>query len=45
VVASESGREALGYLIIVTGSLDKILGEHMARAFGLAIGFSALDKD
>jgi predicted lipoprotein len=45
VVASESGREALGHLIIVTGSLDKILGEHMARAFGLAIGFSALDKD
>jgi predicted lipoprotein len=45
IVASESGREALGHLIIVTGSLDKILGDNLARAFGLAIGFSALDKD
>jgi hypothetical protein len=37
--------DALKYLVIITGSLDHLLGENLASALGLSVGFSALDGD
>lgn len=36
---------ALRYLVVITGSLDTILGENLAAALGLTVGFSQLDGD
>jgi uncharacterized protein len=36
---------ALKYMAIITGSLDHLLGENLAAALGLSVGFSALDGD
>lgn len=36
---------ALRYLVVVTGSLDTILGENLGAALGLTVGFSQLDGD
>ena len=36
---------ALRYLVVITGSLDTILGENLAAALGLTVGFSTLDGD
>jgi uncharacterized protein len=46
-VAVTNDRElgALGYLVIITGSLDTLLGENLAGALGLSVGFSQLDGD
>lgn len=38
-------KRALDYLVIVTQSLDSILGESLAAALGLSVGFSSLDGD
>jgi predicted lipoprotein len=37
--------KALNYLVLITGSLDTLLGENLAAALGLSVGFSALDGD
>ena len=37
--------DALKYMSIITGSLDHLLGENLAAALGLSVGFSALDGD
>jgi predicted lipoprotein len=37
--------QALKYMMIITGSLDTILGQNLAAALGLSVGFSALDGD
>jgi predicted lipoprotein len=37
--------DALRYMSIITGSLDHLLGENLAAALGLSVGFSALDGD
>jgi predicted lipoprotein len=37
--------DALKYMVIITGSLDHLLGENLAAALGLSVGFSALDGD
>lgn len=44
-VADEGQLRALRYLSIITGSLDVLLGENLAAALGLSVGFSALDGD
>ncbi len=36
---------ALNYLVLITGSFDTIVGQDLAAALGLAVGFSALDRD
>jgi predicted lipoprotein len=37
--------QALKYMMIITGSLDTLLGQNLAAALGLSVGFSALDGD
>ena len=37
--------QALKYMVVITGSLDHLLGENLAAALGLSFGFSALDGD
>jgi predicted lipoprotein len=37
--------QALKYLVIITGSLDTLLGTNLAAALGLSVGFSQLDGD
>ncbi len=37
--------QALRYMVVITGSLDHLLGEYLAAALGLSVGFSALDGD
>lgn len=37
--------QALKYLVIITGSLDTLLGQNLAAALGLSVGFSTLDGD
>ncbi|MEQ1768390.1 MAG: imelysin family protein [Devosia sp.] len=41
----EEQLKGLRYLVIVTKSLDTLLGENLAAALGLSVGFSALDGD
>lgn len=44
-LADEKQRKALDYLVILTGSLQTLLGENLAAALGLSVGFSSLDGD
>lgn len=44
-LADPKQKQALDYLVIVTQSLDTILGENLAAALGLSVGFSSLDGD
>lgn len=44
-VADEKQAAALSYLVLVTGSLQSIIGEQLSAALGLSVGFSALDGD
>ncbi len=37
--------QALAYLVIVSRSLDTLLGENLAAALGLSVGFTSLDGD
>lgn len=44
-LADERQLKALSYLVIVTQSLDTMLGENLSAGLGLSIGFSSLDGD
>jgi predicted lipoprotein len=44
-VADKVQLDALKYMSIITGSLDHLLGDNLAAALGLSVGFSALDGD
>jgi len=44
-VEDDKQAAALGYLVLVTGSLQSIIGEQLSAALGLSVGFSALDGD
>lgn len=44
-LANDKQRKALDYLVIVTRSLQTLLGENLAAALGLSVGFSSLDGD
>ena len=44
-VADEKQAMALNYLIIVTQSLQALIGEQLSAALGLSVGFSSLDGD
>ena len=44
-VDDEKQAFALGYLVLVTGSLQTMIGEHLSAALGLSVGFSSLDGD
>lgn len=44
-VADNRQLQALKYMIIITGSLDTLLGQNLAAALGLSVGFSTLDGD
>lgn len=44
-VADEKQAHALGYLVLVTGSLQALVGEQLSAALGLSVGFSSLDGD
>ena len=44
-VADEKQGQALSYLVLITGSLQAMLGEQLSAALGLSVGFSSLDGD
>lgn len=44
-VADEKQAAALAYLVLVTSSLQTMLGEQLPAALGLSVGFSSLDGD
>ncbi len=44
-LADPRQKQALDYMVIVTQSLDTLLGENLAAALGLSVGFSSLDGD
>jgi predicted lipoprotein len=44
-VADPKQVQALNYLALVTGSLQAMIGEQLATAMGLSVGFSSLDGD
>lgn len=44
-VADEKQALALNYLVIVTQSLQGLIGEQLPAALGLSVGFSSLDGD
>ncbi len=44
-LADPAQRRALDYLVILTGSLQTLLGENLSAALGLSVGFSSLDGD
>ena len=44
-VADEKQAFALSYLVLVTGSLQALIGEQLSAALGLSVGFSSLDGD
>ncbi len=44
-VADPREAQALAYLVIVTGSLQALIGEQLSAALGLSVGFSSLDGD
>ena len=44
-VADSKQAAALGYLALVTSSLQTMVGEQLSAALGLSVGFSALDGD
>lgn len=41
----ERQKKALGYLLILTRSLQTLVGENLAAALNLSVGFSSLDGD
>lgn len=45
IAITERARGLIGYLIILTGSLQQIIGEQLATELGFAVGFSANDGD
>lgn len=45
IAVDEQARGLIGYLIILTGSLQQIIGEQLATELGFAVGFSANDGD
>ncbi|KFC62560.1 Peptidase M75, Imelysin [Devosia sp. LC5] len=44
-VADPKQAQALAYLVIVTQSLQTLVGEQLSAALGLSVGFSSLDGD
>lgn len=44
-VADPKQAQALAYLVIVTQSLQSLVGEQLSTALGLSVGFSSLDGD
>jgi len=44
-VADPKQTQALNYLVLVTGSLQALVGEQLSLALGLSVGFSSLDGD
>jgi uncharacterized protein len=44
-VADPKQAQALNYLVLVTGSLQAMVGEQLSTAMGLSVGFSSLDGD
>jgi len=44
-VADPKQVQALNYLVIVTQSLQSLVGEQLSTALGLSVGFSSLDGD
>ncbi|GLQ08416.1 hypothetical protein GCM10007913_03480 [Devosia yakushimensis] len=44
-VADPKKAQALAYLVIVTQSLQTLVGEQLSAALGLSVGFSSLDGD
>lgn len=44
-VADDKQARALAYLVLVTGSLQSLVGEQLSAALGLSVGFSSLDGD
>lgn len=44
-LADPAQKRALDYLVILTGSLQTLLGENLSSALGLSVGFSSLDGD
>ena len=44
-VADAKQAQALKYLVLVTGSLQAMVGEQLPTALGLSVGFSSLDGD
>ena len=44
-VADAKQAQALAYLVIVTHSLQTLVGEQLSAALGLSVGFSSLDGD
>jgi predicted lipoprotein len=44
-LADHKQKQALDYMVIVTGSLQALLGEKLPEALGLSVGFSSLDGD
>ncbi|WP_193334904.1 imelysin family protein [Devosia beringensis] len=44
-VADDKQAAALSYLVLVTGSLQAMVGEQLPTALGLSVGFSSLDGD
>lgn len=44
-LADPKQRRALDYMVIVTGSLQTLLGENLSQALNLSVGFSSLDGD
>ncbi|RYE74043.1 MAG: peptidase M75, Imelysin, partial [Hyphomicrobiales bacterium] len=44
-LADPRQKQALDYMVIVTGSLQTLVGETLSQALGLSVGFSSLDGD
>lgn len=44
-LADERQKKALGYMLILTRSLQTLVGENLAAALNLSVGFSSLDGD
>jgi len=44
-LADPKQKQALDYMVILTGSLQTLLGENLSQALGLSVGFSSLDGD
>ena len=44
-VADEKQAQALNYLVLLTSSLQTMVGEQLSAALGLSVGFSSLDGD
>lgn len=44
-VVDEQQSQSLRYLVLVTSSLQSVVGEQLSTALGLSVGFSSLDGD